>query len=221
MGHVRAIIRLGTLCVVLAALAATGACRTRLGGGKASQAAMLAKRVTELEREVQSQMLRANEAEAKLHALPQQGDEIARATPVIAGIEVDRLSGAAPGDVTSFPVFIRTLDGRGRFQQAVGRLEVEVFAAPQGDGSMVRVGGVVLGPLDLREAYRSGVAGTHYRVDVPIENSFRWSPGYRGAPARYDMRIEATLEDALTGQRYQASGVIRARDRAAGPAKGR
>ena len=176
----------------------------------------MARRITDLEREVQLQTLRASEAEAKLAAAPQTSDEIARATPVLAGIEIDRLSGPTPSDAIGFPVFVRTLDGRGRFIQAVGRLDIEVFVDDVGATSPIRVASATLGPLDVREAYRSGVAGTHYRVDVVADPQFLRSMTYRGGLARYDLRVVARFDDALTSQRHEATETIRARDRSPG-----
>lgn len=75
------------------------------------------------------------------------------------------------------------------------------------------VGRASLGPLDLREAYRSSVAGTHYRVDVVADEGFMRSPGFRGGLAKYDLRIVAHLEDALTGLTHETVGQIPARDR--------
>lgn len=200
--------------LIIAIAAAMPACSTRVGGGKASEAANLARRVTDLEREVQAQTLRASEAEAKLYAAAQQSDEITRATPVLAGLEVDRLSGPTPSDLTGFPVFVRTLDGRARFIQVVGRLEISVLAAPKGGaGEPVRVGGASLGPLEVREAYRSGVAGTHYRVDIVADDAFLRSSAFRGSLSRHDLRIVARFDDALTGRSHEATTIIPARDR--------
>lgn len=204
-----------TRAILIIAIAATmPACSTRLGGGKASEAANLARRVTGLEREVQAQTLRASEAEAKLYAAAQQSDEITRATPVLAGLEVDRLSGPTPSDLTGFPVFVRTLDGRARFIQVVGRLEISVLAAPENAaGEPVRVSGASLGPLEVREAYRSGMAGTHYRVDIVADDAFLRSSAFRGSLSRHDLRIVARFEDALTGRVHEATTIIPARNR--------
>lgn len=199
-----------TLCV---AMSATGGCRTRLGGGKASEAAALSRRVDELERELREAKLRGEEAEAKLTSAAKGDDEVVRATPMLAGIEIDRLSGPTPGDRDGFPVYVRTLDGRGRFIQAVGRLEIEVFVADASDGpavAPVRVGGASLGPLELREAYRASVMGIHYRADVVADAAF--VRGTSGAElAVHDLRIVARLTDALTGRVHEATTVIPAR----------
>lgn len=215
MGHRTGAISALTLALLLATLAG---CRTRLGGGDAAEVSSLAKRVTELEREVQLQTLRADEAEAKLAANPRISDPITRATPVLAGIEIDRLSGPTPADAASFPVFIRTLDGRGRFIQVVGQLEVEAFVASDATNAPpVRVGSATLGPLDVREAYRSGVMGTHYRVEIAADPQFLSAPTFRGGLSRYDLRIVARFDDALTSRRHEATATIGARDRTTQP----
>lgn len=202
----------------MAALLGAGGCRTRIGGGDAAEAANLAMRVTELEREVQVQTLRANEAEAKMRAMPSADADVLLATPALAAIEIDRLSGPSRSDVAGFPVFVRALDGRGRFLQVVGRLEVEVFVeeGAAGGAGAERVGGATLGPLEVREAYRSGITGTHYRVEILASDAFVRSPAYRGALARYTLRIVARFDDARTGQRVEATTIIPARGVPAG-----
>lgn len=197
-------------------LCGMGGCKTRIGGGKEGQTAELARRVTDLEREVQLQSLRANEAEAKLTAGTPSA-EVALATPVLAGIEIDRLSGPTRSDTRGFPVFIRTLDGRARFLQVVGTLEVEVLlATPDPSSTPTVVGSARLTPLELREAYRSSVAGTHYRVDIAASDAFVRASGYRGGLARYDLQIVARLDDAATGRRHEATALIPARDQPRG-----
>ncbi len=77
-----------------------------------------------------------NEAAATRTA-PMDSDVLA-ALPRVASIELGTLTGFFPGDrgkpATSVNVYIRPLDGRQRFTQAVGTLEVEVFLIPPGPG---------------------------------------------------------------------------------------
>ena len=51
--------------------------------------------------------------------------------------------------------------------QLVGELSVHAAVLPA-DGDAITLGRVRLGPLELRDAYRSTFLGTHYTVDVPI-----------------------------------------------------
>lgn len=61
---------------------------------------------------------------------------------------------------------VETLDGRNRFVQVVGRLRV---TATQVTPEATRpLADLTLQPLELREAFRSGILGTCYAVEVPL-----------------------------------------------------
>ncbi|HRJ49289.1 MAG: hypothetical protein KF787_10910 [Phycisphaeraceae bacterium] len=131
------------------------------------------------------------------------GRDVLAAIPRCAGIEIDSLSGVAPADpeapVSGFILYIRTLDGERRFVQAVGTLRVEVLQLDEpvrGEPARV-VASAVVGPADLRSAYRSGFGGTHYSVELPAPAS----ADERGRP----YMIRARFEDALTGVAHDAS----------------
>jgi len=65
-------------------------------------------------------------------------------------------------------VWLEPVDGRGRFVQVTGWLEVAIAALPA-SGPAVPIGSVRLGPAEVRDAYRSGFMGTHYTVEVPVD----------------------------------------------------
>ncbi|TDJ58985.1 MAG: hypothetical protein E2O40_00810 [Planctomycetota bacterium] len=49
----------------------------------------------------------------------------------------------------------------------MGSLSVHAATLPA-DSDAITLGRVTLGPLQLRDAYRSTFLGTHYTIDVPI-----------------------------------------------------
>jgi hypothetical protein len=146
-----------------------------------------------------------DELKAKLGAMSKgSGHDAAamEAAPVVTTLEIDRLSALEPMDpkspATSVRVYVATLDGRARFTQAVGHLSVVVFDA-EGKKQMTAT---QLAPLALREAYRSGVTGTHYEVVLPLT-----APLARdGTPVSFT--VEAAFDDAMTGHHTNAKRVI-------------
>lgn len=139
---------------------------------------------------------RTSELEAKLAARAPSADaaEIAKATPVIAGIEIDRFTGFGAADPSGkprrFTVYIKPYDGRRRFMQAVGTLLVEARAA---DGSVIASRS--LSVAEVREAYRSQVTGTYYAIETEVPES------RVGDVAS----VRAVLQDLLTGARHEAT----------------
>lgn len=139
---------------------------------------------------------KTSELEAKLSARAANADdaEIAKATPVVAGVELDRLTGFGPADPAGkagrLAVYVKPFDGRRRFVQAVGTLLVECRAA---DGSVVA--SRTLSVAEVREAYRSQVTGTHYEaaIEVPPER------------VRDVASLHVVLHDLLTGARHEAT----------------
>lgn len=139
---------------------------------------------------------RTSELEAKLAARAPSADaaEIAKATPVIAGIEIDRFTGFGGADPAGkprrFSVYVKPFDGRRRFVQAVGTLLVEVRAT---DGTVIASRS--LSVAEVREAYQSQVTGTYYAIEAEVpENRV-------GEVAS----VRAVLQDLLTGARHEAT----------------
>lgn len=133
-----------------------------------------------------------DELRAKLAALSRDTAEVAEATPRIAGIELDSLSGLSP-DGKSFLFYVRPYDGRRRFLQAVGELTLTV----EREGSPI-AGPLVLSPAQLRDAYRSGFTGTHYSAELPAP-----AHGLAG-----ELTLRAALNDAATGLTHSATRPI-------------
>lgn len=222
-----------TLATLLAGLAlatlvggiglAGAGCSVRVGGGGTSDAAQARAKAAELEEVARALRLELAEARALAARTSTTDATILAATPALAGIEIDRLSGLSSAQQlaqgVAIPVHVRTLDGRGRFLQVVGTLEVDAWAVsnaepgtlptppaldrtepPQGAVALARV---TLGPIEVREAYRSGVTGTYYEALVVATAPEQ--------PTRSAMLVRARFTDALSGQVHDASRIIPAR----------
>lgn len=188
-GVFRAPIGVATLCVMLGTL---GGCRIAApsqADNTRQENAALKERVAQLE-------ARTSELEAKLAARAPSADaaEIAKATPVIAGIEIDLFSGFGAADPAGkprrFSVYVKPFDGRRRFVQAVGTLLIEIRAA---DGTVIASRS--LSVAEVREAYRSQVTGTYYTIEAEV-------PENRVGDV---VSVRAVLQDLLTGVRHEAT----------------
>ena len=143
------------------------------------------------------------------------------AIPRITRIEFGILSGV--DDASRSPRLVRfdlaTLDGRGRFTQAVGTMTVEAAvlptvgpdpspdASPSPTPADAPLPGVLLAkrtltPAELREAYRSGLTSASYVIEAePMQP----------VPESGDLVLRVSFSDALTGQTHTATKVTRIR----------
>lgn len=129
--------------------------------------------------------------------------EVIAATPSIVALEIDSFSGYVPADeklpATGAVAYVRTLDGRRRFTQAVGTLIVEIWSNPATDMGGAPLSRITLTPSQLREAYRSSLTGTHYAVELLLP-----SPIVRSATVADTSVLRATYTDAITGEVVKA-----------------
>jgi hypothetical protein len=119
---------------------------------------------------------RITELEALVNGYEAGRDEASRAvianTPLVTAIEIGRLSHVRDRNDDGTPdelvIYVQPTDGRGRFVQMVGDLSIHAALQPA-DKDAVTLGRVHLGPAEVREAYRSGLSGTHYTITVPLD----------------------------------------------------
>lgn len=149
-------------------------------------------------------------------ALPQ---EVLAAMPRSTSISVSSLgTWLDPSDISkpagSVHVSVSVLDGRGRSMQGVGTLRIEVLVLPEGatfinesgqrsprnGATPLRTVRAELGPTALREAYREGLFGASYVVDLPLESPL----SERKAVAV----VRATFADAITGLTHEATKLV-------------
>jgi len=192
----RAAVPFPVLCFLLSVLLLVPSCGIRFGGNKSAEQAAAALREENAKLRDRIAGLEAQTAEltTKLAEARHAGAaRVSLAAPSLASIEIEPISGPMPRRApTRVSVYIRPLDGRGRFMQAVGTLRVAVLAG----GS--EIGTAELSPEQLRDAYRSGFAGTAYVADVPIPTG-----GLPPGP----LTMRATLTDAASGREFSAERV--------------
>lgn len=177
------------------------------------------KKQRELEGEIAE--LKVKLAEAN-QAQGQHPDEVLQALPRVTSLDVSSLSGFEPNDAsapaTTVAVWFETLDGRGRFVQAVGTVTVSALLLPPtvGDGSNQepqRIATTTLSPAQLRDAYRSSFTGTHYTAEMKLDQ-----PVERGPGRTPSLLVRIEFHDAITGQDLKAERVISPRTLGSGKA---
>lgn len=181
-----------SLVTLLLVALCLSACTTRVGGKQTleqandslrAENATLKARAKALESR-NAELVAATAAAASTTATGFNASEVTQATPVITSVEIDRLSGSKGKDTVTFTAYVRTLDGLQRFTQGVGSLHVELLNA-----SSTSLYSRTLSPTQLRDAYRSGFAGTNYVVAFPVDANKSAEIGL----------IRATFTDARTG----------------------
>ncbi len=134
------------------------------------------------------------EVSARPDSLP---EEIVANTPHVARIHISRLSHVrdddGDGKTDTLIVYVRPVDGLGRFVQIVGSLAIHAGVLPVGEDA-VTIGRIELSPGEVRAAYRSGATGTHYTIQMPFESPFDAS--------ECDVRV--TYTDGRSGRAYNA-----------------
>jgi hypothetical protein len=128
--------------------------------------------------------------------------EVAALIPRITTITIERLSGFIPHDAgktdlpaTAVVAYVTFSDGRGRFTQGVGTLTVQ--ATYQGSA----LTSTVLQPTAVRDAYRSGITGTYYEIELPLATPLRRA-------GKTQLTIDVTFADAQTGLTHTATRTI-------------
>lgn len=200
----RAMVAIGCL----ATLASQG-CRATLVPPDGDDPARV--QVQSLQRRVEALEGRNAELGAQLAALRAQigsqvPEDVLAATPRLVGVVLGGTSSVTPasGDPpagAAAHVVVETRDGVGRFVQVAARVEVAVTLAPaMGDPRVL--GRRSLTPAELRDSYRTGLMGTHYTIDVPLELPAGLAPGT-------PLAVTLELTDGWTGEPYRAAGTVR------------
>ncbi len=156
------------------------------------------------------------ELRAKLNELAQRLDaasgeaaaEVVEAMPRAAGLEFERLTSLVDRDgqpgFESADVYLRPLDGRGRFVQVAGSIRVQAYLQPNSAaGERTLITERVLGPRELREAYRSTLLSVHYAVPLTFPEPLAEDPADRDGNGA--LLIIARFDDAVTGLSHTAT----------------
>lgn len=184
--------------VALSAMLA-GCASVRVGGSASVERTNDALRAENAQ--LRSQLAQANARVQELEALasdksPALSPEALAALPVATTLEVDSWSGvdARPNRPAQLLVYVKLRDGRTRPVQGVGTLTVRVETTTSPSLAFEQT----LSPAQLRDAYRSGVMGTHYQVVWSLEGE---PPAWRTSP----LRITAEYRDQITGGTLRAT----------------
>ena len=95
-------------------------------------------------------------------------------------------------------ILVGSVDGRNRPVQLAGTLEVQVLCPRSGNAPEL-VGSTTLEGPQLRDAWRGGLLGVHWLVEVPI---------HKGATLD-DLLVHVRYVDMRTGRTLSTSGSIR------------
>lgn len=185
--HGRALLLVFAACVA-------GGCSVRFGGSTSLEASANALRAENAK--LTDQLRSANARIQELEALAAQREptlspDAVAALPVATQLVLDRWSGLDLRDerAPQLVVYASLLDARSRPLQGVGTLHIVVTTGdPQSQRRFERT----LTPTQLRDAFRSGATGTHYRVAWEI------APAVAARVRSHPLRIDARFEDALT-----------------------
>ncbi len=128
--------------------------------------------------------------------------DVLESIPRCVGISLGSLSGYEParrGKPAKLIVDIQPVDAHGRFVQIVGTLTVEARVLPpigsgEGQGFSARA---ELRPAEVRDAYRSGLLGPRYTVELVAPEA--------APPGTVVMR--ARFADALAGRVHEAEAI--------------
>ncbi len=133
--------------------------------------------------------------------------DVLAALPRVAGVRIGSLSGFSPSDralpATRVDIYVEPYDGRDRFVQIVGSLSVEAVAlGSAGDSNQPPrvLASQVLTAGQVRDAYRSGITGTHYSTELPLTPALAQRTG--------TLMLRVRFADALSGREFTAEKIV-------------
>ena len=190
---------LGLVVVILAA---------GCDGRSRKASARLRMEVHQLQEELEDARHQISELEAKLTEAADEtgGDaDMLLNVPRVVAIKLSRFSSVRWGHASEGPItldlHVSAIDGRGRPIQLTGSLEAVARFAPVNDEA-VELGRISLTPAEVRDAWRAGILGSTYQVEIPL----RPLP----VPGSYDgIHVRARFTDALTGVEHEATVEVR------------
>ncbi|MFM2164457.1 MAG: hypothetical protein RL325_894 [Planctomycetota bacterium] len=194
--------------VALAFGLATAGCSPRIAVPRTTEEG-LREQLSTTTRERDDAQRRVRDLEAKLAERPRpavggMSAEAESVLPRLEDIRVDPMSSVrldASGGPT-LRLVIEPIDGKGRFLQITGDLEIGVMLTVS-PTQMASVGDLKCGPKALSDAYRMGFLGTHYSFEIPLKIDPKQAPRL--------VTVNGSFTDALTGKpkTFQGSAVVR------------
>ncbi len=163
----------------------------------------LTRQVAELEQALQDRQAHIGTLEQQLRgAQPVEGADVPRAV----AISFDRFSGAVDTNSDTrdavIRLYVRPRDQQGRFLPVSGTASLQAVAIrPQQEPVVVARQQLTTAQWD--GAYRSGVTGTHYTLELPLPASLP-----RGVK---ELTVQVTLTDGATGVELSHQSVMAVR----------
>lgn len=189
-------------------------CRAK---GKWSETDALREQLAAAQKQITTLTAERNEAQAKLAEAERvrlaTGDlsaDAAAALPRVAAIMIDRLSGLTDSDPNdgrpydAVEVYLKPSDGRERFVQIVGSVNVRADLVPPAgsNDSPITISSATYDPEQLREAYRSTILSTHYTLRMGI------APASAFPLDGASIALSVEFLDALTGRVHRAERIL-------------
>lgn len=139
-----------------------------------------------------------------------------QATPHLAGVSIGGSSHTdrpLRGDGCVARIYLMPVDGLGRFIQVVGSATVTLYWSPPGCEAEV-LSCHEVGPLALRDAYRSGFGGTHYTLEWSIDAGRPSSADGTGSRPAWacgsPVEVKVEFTDARSGRVFTARRALMA-----------
>jgi cell division protein FtsB len=208
-----------TLSAAAIAIAVVTAC-SRTAGGFENDKERLRYDLEQTQAALEQVRRERTELRAKLRELSSRLDaasgdaaaDVIDAMPRAASLDFERLTSLVDRDgqpgFESVDVYLRPLDGRGRFVQVAGHMRVQAFLQPaDAAGERELIAERVLAPADLRDAYRSTLLSVHYAVPLVFERPLAESIADRRGNGA--VLLIARFDDAVTGLAHTATRELR------------
>ncbi len=129
--------------------------------------------------------------------------EAVEATPRLVSVRIGSVSHFEAGPSTASgcvaSIYLEPQDGLGRFLQLVGTLEVAVFDL-SATGASRALATATFTPLQVRDAFRGGITGSHYTIELPLSTQ-AWNCGG-------SVTVRISFVDGLTGATLTAQREI-------------
>jgi hypothetical protein len=196
--------------ILLAALSlATGCISGRVGGSTPMDVVIddlrkenlaLTHRIQELEKTLANRQAHISTLEQQLKgAQPVAGADVPRAV----AISFDRFSGAVDTNSDKrddlIRIYVKPSDQQGRFLPVSGMASVQAVAIrPQKEPVLIAKAELTL--AQWNDAFRSGITGTHYTLELPLPESMP-----KGVK---ELTVQVTLVDGATGAELSHQAVM-------------
>ena len=203
----------------MVAVALLPGCADRVGGFK-NERDRLAYELHQTQQALDAVRRERTELRAKLRELATTLDatsgeaaaDVVEAMPRAAELEFERLTSLVDRDdrpgYESIDVYLRPLDGRGRFVQAAGTLRVQASLLPSdARGERTLLVERTLGPREIRNAYRSTLLSVHYSIPLVLDEPLPIDRLDR--PGNGELLVIARFDDAITGLTHTATRKLR------------